>query len=89
MRIKTLMVLGLLLSTPAFVACGPGGGQAASPSTAADEVILGADDEEERQGLKQARDDIDAEMIKEAAQKDAEIEKLRKENEALRARLAK
>ena len=45
--------------------------------------------EDERRGLAQARDDIDAGMRAEAVKKDAEIEKLRKENEALRARLAK
>lgn len=69
--------------------CSTGGSTPSGPSTAADEIIAASTDEEERKGLAQARDDIDAEMRDVAAGKDAEIEKLRRENEALRARLKK
>jgi hypothetical protein len=74
----------LLLATLAC-ACSCGGRQNASP--AADEVIATAENDEERAGLTQARDDIDSEMRRVAAEKDAEIERLRKENEALRKKL--
>ncbi len=73
-------ILLLLLAT----GC-PGG--SAGPSTAADAYIAQAEDEEERLALIEARDEIDAEMREEAAEMDAEIERLRKENEELRRRL--
>jgi len=63
--------------------CGSGG-----VSTAADPYISQAADGEEREGLTQARDDIDAEMREEAEELDREIERLRKENEELKAKLA-
>jgi len=63
--------------------CGGGTG-----STAADPYIAPASDSEEREGLTQARDDIDAEMREEADKLDREIESLRKENEELKTRLA-
>lgn len=69
--------------------CSTGGSTPSGPSTAADEIIAASTDDEELKGLTQARDDIDAEMRDVAAAKDAEIEKLRRENEALRARLKK
>ncbi|HEY3175935.1 MAG TPA: hypothetical protein VGK94_09295 [Candidatus Polarisedimenticolia bacterium] len=72
-----------------LLGCQMGGSVPTGPSAAADEVIASSADEEERKGLTQARDDIDAEQREVVARKDAEIEKLRKENEALRARLKK
>lgn len=63
----------------------PGGGDGTSP--AADEYIAAAETEEERQALVEARDEIDEEMAALAAEKDAEIERLRKENEELRREL--
>ena len=74
-----------LLLVVALPSCG---GSSESPSTAADPYIAKAADDEETEGLVQARDDIDAEMRARAAEKDEEIERLRKENENLRARLA-
>jgi hypothetical protein len=62
----------------------PGGGD---PSTAADPYIAQAESEEEREALIEARDEIDAEMREEAAERDFEMERLRKENEELRRRL--
>jgi hypothetical protein len=58
------------------------------PSTAADPYIERAADSEEREALTLARDDIDREQRALVAQKDAEIERLRRENEALQAKLA-
>lgn len=84
-----LLALALLVPIPALAGCRAGAEKTVSHSPAADELIRGAEDDEERRGLAQARDDIDTRMSREAAEKDAEIEKLRKENEALRARLAK
>ena len=69
--------------------CSRGGSTPSGPSTAADEIIAASNEDEERKGLTQARDDIDAEMRDVAAAKDAEIEMLRRENEALRKRLKK
>jgi hypothetical protein len=69
----------------AFLAACPGNG---SHSPAADAAIAKAADSEEREGLTQARDDIDAEMGAVAAERDAEIARLKSENDALRARLA-
>jgi hypothetical protein len=57
------------------------------PSTAADRYIANATDSEEREALTLARDDIDEEQRALVAQMDAEIERLRKENEALRKKL--
>ena len=57
-------------------------------SSAADAYIAKAADSEEREGLTQARDDIDAEMSAQAAQRDAEIARLKVENEELKARLS-
>ena len=64
----------------------PGCGE--RPSTAADAYIERAADGEEREALTLARDDIDREQRALVAQKDAEIERLRRENEELAARLA-
>ena len=58
------------------------------PSTAADRFIVQAADDEEREALESARDDVDAKMRAIVAQKDAQIEGLRKENETLKERLA-
>ena len=58
------------------------------PSTAADRFIAQAADDEEREALESARDDVDAKMRAIVAQKDAQIEGLRKENETLKERLA-
>ena len=58
------------------------------PSSAADPYIERAVDAEEREALQLARDDIDREQRALVAQKDAEIERLRKEHEELEARLA-
>jgi len=58
------------------------------PSSAADPYIEQAADAEEREALTLARDDIDREQRALVAQKDAEIERLRRENEELEARLA-
>jgi hypothetical protein len=58
-----------------------------APSPAADAYIAQASDDEEREGLAQARDDVDAEMRAVAAARDAEIARLKKENEELKARV--
>jgi hypothetical protein len=71
----------------AAAAAGLAGCAGPDPSPAADPYIAQAADDEEREGLTLARDDIDAEMGAVAAEKDAEIERLRKENEELRAEL--
>jgi len=76
-----LAAAGLLLIS--LTACGGAGA-----STAADPYIAQAADGEERDGLTQARDDIDVEMRAVAAQRDAEIARLQKENAELKARLA-
>jgi hypothetical protein len=57
------------------------------PSPAADPYIERAADAEEQEALALARDDIDREQRALAARKDAEIERLRRENEELKARL--
>ncbi len=72
-------VLMLLVFDPA---CGK------RPSPAADTYIERAADHEEREALTLARDDIDQEQRALVARKDAEIERLRKENKELRAKLA-
>jgi hypothetical protein len=79
------LVLPLTAALFLLLSAGCGGNSA---STAADPYISQAADGEEREGLTQARDDIDAEMRAVAAQKDAEIARLEKENAALKARLA-
>jgi len=58
------------------------------PSPSADPYIARAADAEEREALALARDDIDREQRALVAQKDVEIERLRKENAELKARLA-
>ena len=58
------------------------------PSPAADAYIERAVDTEERDALTLARDDIDEEQPAVVAEKDAEIARLREENEGLRERLA-
>lgn len=79
----TAPVLALLPGVLALAGCGSGGA-----STAADAYISQAEDPEEREALTMARDDIDAEMRAEAERLDREIERLRKENEELKAKLA-
>ncbi|HXV76005.1 MAG TPA: hypothetical protein VD788_06745 [Candidatus Polarisedimenticolaceae bacterium] len=79
-RITTVTVLLTLLVLHA--ACGE------QPSPAADPYIERAADREEREALTLARDDIDREQRAVVAQKDAEIERLREEQEELRAKLA-
>jgi hypothetical protein len=91
-RRKRLDSLFLLMAAPALACLLQGcsaGGPTSSPSSSADRFIAEASDNEERRGLTQARDDIDARMVDLVAAKDAEIGKLRKENEVLRARLKK
>jgi hypothetical protein len=75
-------VLPLVLA----LAMGCPGGRGES-STAADTYIAQASSDEERKALIEARDEIDAEMRVQAAERDAEIERLRRENEDLRRRL--
>lgn len=72
-----------VLMALAVTGCGTG----EEPSTAADEVIAAAGDAEEAEALRRARDDIDRQMCQVAAGKDAEIERLKRENEELRRRL--
>jgi len=76
-------IAALLLPLAALPGCGSG-----TSSTAADPYISQAEDAEERDGLTQARDDIDEQMREEAEKLDREIERLRKENEELKAKLA-
>jgi len=54
------------------------------PSLAADAMIEKAKTPEERLALEKARDEVDAEMREKIRVLDAEIERLRKENEQLR-----
>jgi hypothetical protein len=83
-RAPIALTLAAGLSFPFLTACAGGGAH----SSAADAAIAKASDSEEREGLTQARDDIDAEMSAAAAERDAEIARLKSENDALRARLA-
>jgi len=76
-------LLVAVLPLLALAACGSG-----DASPAADPYISQAGDSEEREALIMARDDIDAEMREQAAELDLEIERLRKENEELKAKLA-
>lgn len=57
------------------------------PSPAADALIASAADREERRALTRARDDIDEEMRAEVKALDEEIQRIERENEALRRRL--
>ena len=54
------------------------------PTSAADSIIQNASSPEEKAALEKARDDVDAEMREKARALDAEIERLRKENAALK-----
>jgi len=81
--IRPALVLAAILPLLALAACGSG-----DASTAADPYISQAEDSEERDALIMARDDIDAEMREQAGELDREIERLRKENEELKAKLA-
>ncbi len=74
-----------LLLLAASLAAGCGG---EAPSTAANPYIAQAADEEEREALIMARDDIDAEMRTRVAEKDAEIERLQEEKRELEEKLA-
>ena len=66
--------------------CGPAGNARApeGPSPAANERIEKATSPEERRALEKARDEVDAEMREKVRALDAEIERLRKENERLK-----
>lgn len=57
------------------------------PSPAADALIATAADSEESRALTRARDDIDGEMREEVRALEDEIQRLQRENEALRRRL--
>ena len=74
-----------VMTAAAILLSGCGGGG----STAADSFISQAEDSEERAALTEARDDIDKVMKQSLHELDREIERLRKENEEMRARLAK
>ena len=90
--------LSLLASALLLLAgCGPAGDAppaprsdsgrppaAERPSPAADAMIGKAKTPEERLALEKARDEVDAEMREKIRALDAEIERLRKENEQLR-----
>lgn len=80
-RVATLIAVAA--ASLIFSGCDGGG------STAADSFIAQAEDPEERAALTEARDDIDAMMKKSLEELDQEVERLRKENEELKARLAK
>ena len=54
------------------------------PTPAADSLIEKASTPEERADLQKARDEVDAEMREQARALDAEIDRLRKENEDLK-----
>ncbi len=67
--------------------CGSAGNAppaAEGPSHAADAIIEKARTPEERRALEKARDEVDAEMRERVRELDAEIERLRKENERLK-----
>lgn len=59
----------------------------AGPSTAADAVLARASSDDERRALENARDEIDARAREEIAARDAEIDRLKRENDELRRRL--
>ena len=78
-----------LVALPLLLACGGPHQEAQLPdgaSPAADALIEKAATPEERQELIAVRDEVDAEKRKEAAALDAEIERLERENAALRAK---
>lgn len=80
-----VLLLALLAGCP-----GPGGDdRPVGPQTsgAAEDVIAKAATDEERRALEEARAEIDAEGRREVAAKDAEIARLRRENEELRRQL--
>ena len=84
-----MRLAALFLALPLVLACGvpqeePQLPEGASP--AADALIEKAATPEERQELIAVRDQVDAEKRKEAAALDAEIERLERENAALRAK---
>ena len=90
--------LSLLASALLLLAgCGPAGNAppaprsdsgrpaaAEKPSPAADAMIGKAKTPEERLALEKARDEVDAEMREKIRALDAELERLRKENEQLK-----
>ena len=90
--------LSLLASALLLLAgCGPAGDAppaprsdsgrppaAERPSSAADAMIGKAKTPEERLALEKARDEVDAEMREKIRALDAEIERLKKENESLK-----
>ena len=89
-RAPLLLVVGL-----AFLGCGVRSDRPAAtsetnpptpegPTSAADSIIQKASSPEEKAALEKARDDVDAEMREKARALDAEIERLRKENAALK-----
>ena len=80
--------LSPVLMVAAALLCVAGAcGKSERPSPAADDVIAKSSNAEEREGLTRARDDIDEGMRRAVAEKDAEIERLRKENDELRKKL--
>ncbi len=83
-RVPFPLALAAGLTFAFLSTCSEGSGH----SSAADPAIAKASDSEEREGLTQARDDIDAEMSAVAAKRDAEIARLKSDNDALKARLA-
>ncbi len=96
MRLSILLFAAITVAT---TACGPASREETppeppvaeadtktpeEPSRAADDLIETARTPEERATLERARDEVDAEMREEVEALDAEIERLRKENEALK-----
>jgi len=82
--VRARVVVLILILAALSAGCGSRG----EPSPAADALIAEAADGEERQALTRARDDIDEEMREQAGALDEEIERLQKENETMRRRLA-
>ncbi len=91
---RVVRLLCLLAFVPALLLlarCAPAGdappatrSEADAPSTAANAMIENAKTPEERRALEKARDEVDARMREKVRALDAEIERLRKENESLR-----
>ncbi len=77
---RSLLLLPLLAS--------PACRRTEAPSPAADAEIAAASDAEEKRGLSEARDDIDAKRRAELAAKRKEIERLKAENRELRGQPA-